>query len=484
MPEKIIERNMLEEFFDNYRTFAMYCEFQRSVPGCKDGLIPVYRRIVHCAWEYCHASQFMKCANIIGATMQHDHPHGDQGIKTGLYSLINWYQTKYPLFTGQGNFGNTYTNSGASERYTEAKLSPFCYDVVLDEVIKYKGVVDWIDNYDKRTKEPLFLPTKVPLLLLNGSMHMAVGDKVDVPSHNINEVIDQIIALIKNPRHKVVLVPDHCQKCEIIDTDWADISKRGFGLYKVRGIIEIKDYFGKNKKYFGRKVLAIRSCPNLTYLGKIMTSIEKLVKDNKLIGIEDTEDESEVDDMNYILILRPGVDPNFVRESIYQNTRLQNTFRVNFKVFVDDGENVYTQRMNYTEYLQNFIMYRMMTKLRFYELRHQEIETRLHVVENYIWAMESGKIDDEVLSMIRKQKVVDDDALMEALIKKCKITDLQAKFIMNMETKKLSMGYYKKFCAERDELKKKSDECKYIITKDGALQQAIIDELMEIKAKY
>lgn len=491
MPERIVDKNMLSEFHHDYQTYALYCEMNRSVPKDKDGLIPVHRRIIHCAWQYCHAynregdrPNLMKCANIVGSTMQHDHPHGDEGIKTALYTLLNWYQTKYPLFIGQGNFGNTYTNSGASPRYTEASISPFCRDVVLDEVMQYNDVVDWVDNYDKRSKEPLYLPTKVPILLLNGSMHMSVGDKVDIPPHNICEVIDETIKLIKNPKHQVVLVPDHCQACEIIDTDWKEISKTGYGLYKVRGVIEIKDYFGKTKRYHGRKVLAIRSCPNLTYLGNIINSIETLVKNNKIIGIEDIEDESDIDDMNYILILRPGTDPNFVKEAIYQNTRLQNTFRVYMKVFVDDGENVSTTRMNYTDYLTNFIYVRRITKLRYYSLMLQKIQTRLHVVNNYIWAVEDKRVSDEVLNMIRKRKDTNEDELVEDLIKKFKFTDLQAKFIINMEVKKLSQGWYLRFRQEKEALDADAENCKKIIFSTEALDNLLIEELMEIKKKY
>ncbi len=491
MPETIVERNMLSQYHGDYRAFALYCEMQRSVPNMNDGLIPVHRRTVHCAWEYCHAyyrenerPNLMKCANVIGATMSHDHPHGDAGIQTALYTMINWYQTKYPLFLGQGNFGNTFTSTGASPRYTEATISAFCRDVVLDEVMQFKDVIDWTPNYDKRSLEPLYLPTKVPLLLLNGSMHMSVGDKVDVPSHNICEVIDETIKLIKDPNHQVVLIPDHTQACEIIDTDWKEMSRTGYGLYKVRGVIEIREYFGKTKKYKGRTVLAIRSCPNLTYLGNIITSIEKLVKDNKLIGIEDIEDESGIDDMNYILVLRPGVDPNFVKESIYTNTRLQNTFRLYLKVFVDDGMYVSTKRMNYTEYLTHFIDIRRITKQRYYCHKHQKIQTRLHVVNNYIWAFESKKVTDEVLNLIRKKKVVDDAELIEDLIKKFGFTDLQAKFIIDMEVKKLSQGWYLKFKEEKEQLDAEAKICANIIANDDVLDQIIIDELEDIKKKY
>ena len=241
MAEKILEANALEQFRRDYQIFAIYAEMNRSVPSYFDGLVPVYRRVLYAAWKYCHAEQLMKCANIIGNTMAYCHPHGDSSIQSALYTMINWFQTKYPYFIGRGNFGNTYRNVPASPRYTETRISPFSYDCILDEIIKLNNVVDWIDNYDKRSKEPLYLPTKVPLLLLNGSMHMSVGDKVDVPTHNICEVIDQMIALINNPNHNVVLVPDHCQACEIVDTDWAEISRRGYGHYKIRGVIEIKE---------------------------------------------------------------------------------------------------------------------------------------------------------------------------------------------------------------------------------------------------
>lgn len=484
MAEKIVDGNVLEQYRRDYQLFAIYSEMSRSVPLDKDGLIPVYRRVVYCADKYSKADHLVKCASIIGSTMQHLHPHGDTSIRSALYSMINWFQTKYPLFIGRGNFGNTYRNVPANQRYTEAKISPFCEDCVLEELRAFNSVIDWRNNYDNSSLEPVFLPVKVPLLLLNGSMHMSVGDKVDVPSHNINEVIDQMIALIKNPKHQVLLVPDHCQACEIIDTDWAEISRRGFGHYKVRGVIEIKDYFGHTKKYNGRKVLAIRSCPNLTYLITIVEKIEKLIKDNKLIGIEDIEDMSEINNMNFVLILRPGTDPNFVKEALYQNTALQQTFRVNVKVVVEEATTIKSERTNYTKYLSEFIYFRKNIKLRYYYNLLQKINTRLHVIENYIWAVESGKIDDEVLALIRSQKTVDDNEMMEKLIKKCKITDIQAKFIMNMDVKKLSKGYYLKFKQERDELIPQAEMCKKYIVDEAALDQLLINELLDIKKKY
>lgn len=482
MAEKIINGNILDQFRQDYTVYALYAQMHRSVPDFKDGLLPVQRRVVYAAYEDCHAFNLMKSANVVGQTMGNYHPHGDSSIQGALYKLSNWYQTKYPLFDGRGNFGNTFENVPAAARYTEVKLSKFSLDCLIDDMREFKETVDWISNYDNRTREPVCLPSKVPLLLLNGSMGICVGDKVDIPSHNINEVIDATIHLIKNPNSKVVLVPDHCQKCEIVNTDWKDICDKGFGNYKVRGVIEIGDYNGKHSKYKGRKVLRIRSCPNLTFLDSIVEKIESMIKENKIIGIEDTEEESKVNDMNFNLILKPGTDPNFIREAIYKNTTMEQTARVNFKVL--DVDNLRTMRVSYTGYLKGFIEFRKITKLRYFENKLQQVNTRLHEIENYIWAIESGKIDDQVIKMIRNQKTVDDNELMETLIKKCKFTDLQARFIMNLETKKLSQGWYMKFVEEKQKLIEIRQRCIDMVSIPENIENSIIQELKDIKAKY
>lgn len=480
---KIIDVNAAEQYTKDYQEYALYVNRHRMIPEFRDGLKPVQRRIVYAAYNECHASDLLKSATIVGGTMGHYHPHGNDSIQGALYTLINWFNTKMPLFDGRGTFGNTNGDAAAAMRYTESKLAKFTYDCILDELIQCKEVIDWEPTFDNKLMEPMYLPCKVPLLLINGSSNIAVGDKIDIPSHNINEVIDATIALIKNPNIEPILIPDHCQQCEIIDTDWADICSKGYGLYKVRGRIEIGTYKGSEKKYKGLTTLNIRSCPNQIYLKTIVEKIEEMVKTNKIIGILDVEEQSRINDMNYVIILKEGTDPNFIRDAIYKNTKMSDTARVNLKVIDILDKNNPIKRLNYSGFIKAWIEFRKITKLRFYENKLQRINTRLHVIDNYIWAIESGK-SDEAIQIIKKQKEVDDNSIIEILIKKLGVTDLQAKFFINCEIKKLSKGYLNQFKTERDTLDEKAQYCRDAILIDGRIESIIIEELLDIKSKY
>ena len=483
MPEKIVSVKATEQYVKDYREYALYVERHRTTPEFRDGLKPVQRRIIYTAKFVSNAVERRKSADIIGSTMGHYHPHGDTSIQGALYTMVNWFQTKIPLFTGQGNFGNTYQNAPAAPRYTEVKLSKFTQECILDELTSFKEVVDWEPTYDNSRKEPSFLPCKVPLLLINGCTGISVGDKVDVPSHNIDEVIDVTIALIKNPNTNFVLIPDHCQSCEIVDTDWVDINSKGFGNYKVRGVIDIEPYNGHEKKYKDCMTLVIKSCPNLTFLETIVNKLEDMIKTNKIIGIIDMEEQSTIDNMRFVIVLKPGTDPNYIRNEIYRNTSMLQTARVNLKVLdISDKENP-AKRLSYRGYLRAWIEFRKITKLRYYEHKLQKLMTRLHVIELYVMAIEKG-ISEDIINIIKGTKNTDDNQLIETLIKKCKITDIQAKFFINCELKKLSKGYYNSFKQEQERLIQEVKECNDIVLTNGAIEQVIIDELLDIKAKY
>ena len=483
MPEKIISVKASEQFQKDMKEYAIYVERHRITPEFRDGLKLVQRRIVYAAYTISHATEKRKSANVIGDTMGRFHPHGDESIKGALYTLVNWYQTKIPLFNGQGNFGNTCQNIPAADRYTEVKLSKFTLECILDELIQCKEIVNWEPNYDNSTIEPSYLPAKLPLLLINGSTGIAVGDKVDIPSHNINEVIDATIALIQNPDMEVVLVPDHCQSCEIVDTDWYEICKKGYGNYKVRGVVDIEPYSGVNKRYKGLDTLVIKSCPNLTFLQTVIDKIEDMVKKNKIIGIADVEEQSGNNDMRYVIVLKPGTDPNFMRNELYKDTALMQTARVNFKVLDVEDRVEPTKRLSYKGYLSAWIEFRKISKLRFFENKLQRVLTRVHVLNNYIWAIESGE-SDKIIDIIKSTKTIDDNVLIEKLIKTCKITDIQAKFFINCEIKKLSKAYLQKYKDEKNRLDEEANYYRDSILVNGKIEQIIIDELLEIKNKY
>ena len=386
--------------------------------------------------------------------------------------MANWFETNVPLIDPEGNFGTFQGDPQAAARYTECKLSKFAIDNVLADVMDSPECIDWSPTYSGATKEPDYLPVKVPLLLINGSFGIGLGMRADIPTHNLAEVIDATLMLMDNPNAEVTLVPDHCMKCEIFATDFSKICRAGFGHYRIRGVIEEETYKGK-------KALVIRSVPNLTYLSSITDKIEDLIKAKKIIQIDTCFDESTIYNMRYVIILKPGADPNYVKEVIYKNTGLEQTLRINFETL--NGLN--PLRMSYKSYLLSFIDFRKMTKFRVYTNRLQAVQTRIHEREAYIKVLESGEIDN-IIAIIKKQKTVDDDYLVEYLVKKLKITDLQAKYIISADLKKLSYGYLDKYKQEAIELEAQKNELMRHIMDDHVIEDDIRQELLEVKRKY
>lgn len=386
--------------------------------------------------------------------------------------MTNWFETYLPTIQGQGSFGNFQGDQASAYRYTEAKVSKFTADCIIDELKSSPKCVDWSPNFDNTLMEPEYLPVKVPLLLINGSFGIGLGKKTEIPTHNTNEVIDATIALMKDPNCDVVLVPDHCMKCEIIDTDFKSISRTGYGYYKVRGVVDIEDYKGN-------KALVIKGTPNLTFLNDIVEKIDGLIEKKKLVQVSGYYDESSENEMRFVVVLRPGADPNYVRDVLYKETNLEHTERVNFEVL----NGLTPVRMSYKSYLLSFIDHRKLTKFRVYSNRLQLVQTRIHEKEIYIKVLESGEVDN-IIAFIKKQKTIDDNFLIEYLIKKLKITDLQAKFIINSDLRKLSVGYLNKYKQDIKDLEKEKAQYMAMVMDDSKITEEIIAELEDAKTKY
>lgn len=473
MPEKISEMQSNVQFKTDYTRYGIYILYRRVLSDYRDGLKPVQRRILWAMYKNTKAvTSKVKSAAVVGDVMKLYHPHGDAAIYGTMKPMANWFETYIPLIDPEGNFGTFQGDPQAAARYTEVRLSKFAIDNVLGDLIESTEAVDWSDTYSGATKEPDYLPVKVPLLLINGSFGIGLGMRADIPTHNLAEVIDATLTLMDNPNAEVVLAPDHCMKCEIIDTDFAKICRSGFGHYRIRGKIVEETYKGK-------KALVITSVPNLTYLTNITDKIEELIKKKKIIQIENCFDESDIDHMRYVIILKNGSDPNYVKEVLYKNTGLEQTLRVNFETL--NGLN--PLRMSYKSYLLSFIDFRKMTKFRVYSNRLQAIQTRIHEREAYIRVLESGEIDN-IINIIKRQKTVDDGYLIEYLIKKLKITDLQAKYIIEADLKKLSYGYLEKYKHEAAELEAAKTELMGHIMDDRVIENDIRQELLDIKRKY
>lgn len=469
----IIQVNMLEQALEDLRAYALYVNRIRAIPLVNDGLKSIHRRILWAVYHYSKATnRYVKSSAVVGDTMKYMHPHGDSSIYGAMKPLTNWFEINLPLLDGdQGNWGDMQGADAAAPRYTETKMTQLAQELVIGELGLTDNAVDWNKTYDDRSFEPASLPVKLPLLLINGSFGVGYGLKVEIPTHNINEVIDATINLIKNPDAPVVLIPDQCTKCEIIESNFKAISNKGHGTFKVRGIVEVSEY----KK---NPALIIRSVPDLVFYDNIETSIHNMIEKKQLPQIVDILDQTSEEELHVTIVLKQGSDPEYVKDILYKNTLLQKTVNVNFEVL--DGYN--PVRMSYKSYLQSFIEYRKMTKFRVYCDVLQTAQTRKHEIETYIKVLESGEIDN-IINMIKSSDINEND-LIEYLITKLSITDLQAKFIIQSRLKNLSIGYLSKYKSEYEQLVKNINCYLNIITNDSAIEQEIIQELEEIKAKY
>lgn len=480
MPERIIERNCIDSWREDNERYGIYVVRRRAIPSALDGLKLVQRRLVYSAYALTHAvGKTVKSSKIVSNTCGTFHPHGDTAVYEAMKPLTNWFEITIPLFDGfQGSWGSIQGDSQAAMRYTESKLTPFSTKYLISELTESKNVVDWIENYSGDNEEPESLPAKVPLLLINGTFGIAVGIKVLIPKHVPSEVIDATIKLMDNPNAPVVLIPDQCQECEIVEANWKKISNTGSGSFIVRSKIVI-DYVNSYP------VLHIKSTPDLTFFNKIEEKLEKLMKEKKLPQVKEMRDASKKKkgkkvDLNFEIILKKGSDPHYVKDFLYNNdTGLQKTFTVNFEAL--DG--IEPTRFSYKSYLQYFIEKRRMEKFRLYSNKIQQIDTKLHQLNLFITIIQSGKVDD-VIAAIKKYNGVNDDFLIEYLIKLLSITDIQAKYIINSPLKKISEGYLKQHLQVSKELQAESDHYTELILNDNLIDQEIKKELLDFKREY
>ena len=477
MSERIVEVNTLDQHNRDLIEYALYIATNRCIAEYRDGLKPVQRRLLFTMFHDLKATSFsrkVKSYKISSITTGNYNPHGDTSAYDALQPLVNWWSTGIPLVCNQGSFGTFQGDKAAAARYTEAYLSKFALECVIGDLAITPKSVDWKLTYTNTDWEPEYLPAKVPLLLVNGSMGIAVGFAVYIPRYALNDVIDATIKLIHNPNADITLIPDPSMKCELVNTDWHEITQTGRGSFKARGIIDVEE----DPK--GHKLLVIKSLPDYTVLDTVVDDIENLISKKKLIGIHDMYDESHDAVLRYIIVLKKGVDPYYVRDVIYKSTKMTRTFTVNFEVL----DKKVPIRMSIVTYLKSFIKFRMATKFRLYSNAIQDLKTKIHEKEAYIKVIESGEIDT-IIDKIKKQSKIDDEGLMEYLIKKLHITNLQAKFIMNANISKLSKAYVNKYKQEAAEYRAKAEEYQqYVLDDDGPILEDIERELLAIRKEY
>ena len=468
-----IKVNVAEQNLSDYKDYALEVVSNRAIIHLY-GFKPVHLKMIYCAAFTTKTLQkTKKCARLVGDMLGIYHPHGDSSTYEAILNMLNWYDCYIPIFYGQGNFGNYQGDGPASYRYTEAKLTKFAIDCIVGELFETKQVVDWQPNYDRSTMEPMYLPIKVPILLINGSSGIGVGMKTDIPSHNINEVIDATLKLIDDPNAQIVLKPDHCMPCEIVNTNWKSICNKGHGTYIVRCHVE-------EGTYGGYPALFVTSLPNKTRLDPITEQIENL-KFTLLPQIISIHEDCKPTKVNLIIKFKKGTDLNYVKQVLYKKTNLQTTELINFEVY--DTMNNKTVRLSYKGYLQFFIEFRKITKFRLYTSRYQEIITDIHSKEMYVQLAEKKGLD-KILKEVRSNKTRSKPEMIEYLYTTHDLTDVQAAFIVNNNINNISLYEVARLKEELVHMKEQADYYYNRIVDENLIIEDIKQELIAIKNEY
>jgi DNA gyrase subunit A len=473
--EKIIPVDIEEEMKGSYIDYSMSVIVARALPDVRDGMKPVHRRVLYGMQDLGLASNraYKKSARIVGEVLGKYHPHGDSAVYDSMVRMVQDFSLRYPLVDGQGNFGSVDGDSPAAMRYTEARLSKIAEEMLKD---LEKNTVNFTPNFDDTLKEPSVLPALFPNLLCNGASGIAVGMATNIPPHNLNEVIDACVAFIKDNEvtnaqlMKHVLAPDFPTGGIIYGYEGvkeAYTTGRGRILVRARASIET----GKGD----RQRIVVSELPYMVNKASLIEKIADLVSDKKLEDIADIRDESDRDGMRMVIELRRDANAEVVLNNLYKHTQMQTTFGIIMLSLVEGRPRILTLK----EMIQKFVEHRNEVIVRRSKHELDEAEKRAHILEGYIIALDNI---DAVIKLIKQSKDV--DAARLGLMKKFKLSEIQAKAILDMRLQKLTGLERKKVEDEYRETIKLIERLKAIL-KSKQLQMKIIEEeLVELKKKF
>lgn len=470
---KIITREMSEEMKTSYIDYAMSVIVGRALPDVRDGLKPVNRRILYglSALGITPDKPHKKSARIVGEVMAKYHPHGDSSIYDAMVKMAQVFSTRYPLVDGHGNFGSVDGDGAAASRYTEARMSPFSLQMVRDIG---KETVDFADNYDGEEQEPVVLPSRVPNLLINGSNGIAVGMATSIPPHNLGETIDACVKMIDDDECtvddliKIIKAPDFPTGAQIIGKEGArEAYRTGTGKVLVRSECEIEE--GSR----GRTRIVVSSIPYQVNKARLIESMAALVKDKKVEGISNIQDESARGNLRIVIDLKKDVNPNVILNRLYKHTQLQTSYSMIMLALVNGEPKILNLYQILDEYLKH--QKEVVTRRTRFDLR--KAEERAHILEGYVIALDNI---DEVIKVIRSAY---NDA-KEKLMIRFSLSEAQAQAILDMRLARLQGLEREKIEEELAELRKRIAYFKELLADEKKLMGVIKDELLEIKKKY
>jgi len=473
--EKILPVTLEEEMKSSYIDYSMSVIVSRALPDVRDGLKPVHRRVLFGMHELgmAYNKPYKKSARIVGEVLGKYHPHGDTAVYDTMVRMVQEFSLRYPLVDGQGNFGSVDGDSPAAMRYTEARMRRITETMLRD---LDKNTVDFIPNFDDSLQEPTVLPSYLPNLLINGSSGIAVGMATNIPPHNITEVIDGLISLIKKPDitiqklMKHVTAPDFPTAGIIYGFEGvmsAYTTGRGRIIVRARANIETL----KNS----RENIVITELPYQVNKANLIEKIADLVRSGKMNEISNLRDESDRDGMRVVIELKRDAQPAVVLNQLFKHTQMQTTFGVIMLALVNGIPKV----LNLKEMMQHFIEHRMDVLIRRTKYELDAAEKRAHILEGYIIALDNI---DAVIQTIKKSK--DADAAKTNLMKKFKLSDVQAKAILDMRLQRLTGLERQKIEDEYKEIIKLIEQLKGILKSEEKRYLIITEELIEIKKRY
>nr|WP_318539947.1 DNA gyrase subunit A [Terribacillus saccharophilus] len=470
------ERDISQEMRTSFLDYAMSVIVARALPDARDGLKPVHRRILYALHDLgMHADKaYKKSARIVGEVIGKYHPHGDTAVYEAMVRMAQDFSYRYMLVDGHGNFGSVDGDSAAAMRYTEARMSKISMELLRDI---NKDTIDYGDNYDGSEKQPLVMPARFPNLLVNGASGIAVGMATNIPPHNLNETINAVLALSKNPDITIeelmddyIFGPDFPTAAEILGRSGIRKAyETGRGSITIRAKTEIIEHDN------GKSTILVHELPYQVNKARLVEKIAELVRDKRIEGITDLRDESDRNGMRVVVEVRRDANPNVILNNLYKHTALQTSFGINMLALVDDKPQILNLKQALTHYLDHQqVVIRRRTE---FELR--KAEARAHILEGLRIALDNL---DEIISLIRGSQTT--DIAREGLMERFKLSDKQAQAILDMRLQRLTGLERDKIEDEYQELVKLIAELKAILADEEKVLEIIREELTEIKERF
>ncbi len=468
----VIPAEVSEEMKKAYLDYAMSVIVSRAIPSIEDGMKPVQRRILYSMQQMGvkPGTPTKKSARIVGDVIGKFHPHGDTAVYDAMVRMAQDFSLRYPLVYGQGNFGSIDGDPPAAYRYTEARLMPAAEELLED---LEKETVEFIPNFDNTLKEPVLLPGKLPALIINGASGIAVGMATNIPPHNLTEVCDAINAQIKNPEVsieelcQIVTGPDFPTGGSVFG-DMLELYKTGRGKLTIRGKVATEEL--KNKE-----AVIITEIPYMLNKAELVTQIAELIQSKKINDVSDLRDESSKGKIRIVIELRKGANPDFVINSLYKYTRLEDSFSVNFLALVNGQPRV----LNIKQVIDEYVKYRKLIITNRTKFELKKAKERLEIVDGLLIAL---KNIDAVIDLIKKSKTAAEAS--EGLMNKYGLSKKQAQAVLETKLQQLTSLEVDKLKKEQEDLKQKISEYEKILADIKEVLKIIVKEVNELKNKY